>query len=277
MNPLDKAIWYIESHFAADLTLDAIAAVAGASRFHLTRAFGYATGLSVMRYVRGRRLSEAARALAGGAPDILALALEAGYGSHEAFTRAFRELFGTTPESVRACASLHDLDLLEPIRMDQQALASLAAPRFETRGPLLIAGLTQRYDVITSAAIPSQWQRFGAWIGQVPGQRGRDAYGVIHNPDAEGNMEYLCGVEVAHGSRVPAELTCITLPVQHYAVFSHAGHVAEIRRTMHTIWNHWLPQSGRQAVDAATLEHYGERFDPATGQGGFEIWLPVGE
>jgi len=44
---------------------------------------------SVMRYVRGRQLTEAARCLASGAPDILAIALEAGYGSHEAFTRAF--------------------------------------------------------------------------------------------------------------------------------------------------------------------------------------------
>ncbi len=76
-------------------------AIAGVSRFHMVRAFAAATGLSVMRYVRARRLSEAARALADGAPDILALALEADYGSHEAFTRAFRDHFGVTPEAVR--------------------------------------------------------------------------------------------------------------------------------------------------------------------------------
>jgi transcriptional regulator GlxA family with amidase domain len=38
-------------------------------------AFGAATGRSIMRYVRGRRLTEAARSLADGAPDILAVAL----------------------------------------------------------------------------------------------------------------------------------------------------------------------------------------------------------
>ena len=77
MNPAQKALWYIESHLADALTLDEISSVGGVSRFHMVRAFAEVTGLSVMRYVRARRLSEAARALAGGAPDILNLALEA--------------------------------------------------------------------------------------------------------------------------------------------------------------------------------------------------------
>src|SRR5260221_12013680 len=102
MNPGQKALWFIESHLARELTLEQIAGVGGISRFHMVRAFAAATGFSVMRYVRARRLTEAARALAGGAPDILTLALDAAYSSHEAFTRAFRDHFGVTPESVRA-------------------------------------------------------------------------------------------------------------------------------------------------------------------------------
>ena len=61
MNPAQKALWYIESHLANALTLDEIAAIGGVSRFHMVRSFAAATGLSVMRYVRARRLSEAAR------------------------------------------------------------------------------------------------------------------------------------------------------------------------------------------------------------------------
>src|SRR6201990_3217399 len=106
MNPAQKALWFIERHLAAPLTLDGIAGVAGISRFHMVRAFAAATGLPVMRYVRARRLTAAARALAGGAPDILNVALDADYGSHEAFTRAFRDHFGVTPEAVRAGACL---------------------------------------------------------------------------------------------------------------------------------------------------------------------------
>src|SRR4030088_213575 len=125
MNPAQKALWFIESHLADALTLDEIAGVSGISRFHMVRAFAAATGFSVMRYVRARRLSEAARALANGAPDILSLALDADYGSHEAFTRAFRDHFGVTPEAVRAAACLDHLELQEPIVMDSTAIDHL--------------------------------------------------------------------------------------------------------------------------------------------------------
>src|ERR1700756_4714976 len=145
MNPAQKALWFIESHLAGELTLDEIAGVGGVSRFHMVRAFVAATGLPVMRYVRARRLSEAARSLAGGAPDILSVALDADYGSHEAFTRAFRDHFGVTPEAVRGAAHLDNLKLQEPITMDSTVIENLQPPRFETGKPLLIAGLGERY------------------------------------------------------------------------------------------------------------------------------------
>lgn len=69
--------------------------------------------------MRGRRLTEAARSLACGAPDILAVALDAGYGSHEAFTRAFRDRFGPTPETIRAQGNLNEIEPMEPIKMDE--------------------------------------------------------------------------------------------------------------------------------------------------------------
>src|SRR6202165_3231011 len=195
MNPAQKALWFIESHLGRQLTLDEISGVAGVSRFHMVRAFGAATGLSVMRYVRARRLSEAARALAGGAPDILELALEADYGSHEAFTRAFRDHFGVTPEAVRAATRLDTLHLQEPIVMDSTAIDNLQPPRFETGKPLLVAGLGERYTCESGAAIPGQWQRFHQKLHDIPGRIGKVAYGVCCNGDDAGNFDYIAGVE----------------------------------------------------------------------------------
>jgi len=73
-----KALWFIESHFADELSLERVVEVAGVGKYHLKRAFGTATGYPVMRYVRGRRLTEAARRMAGGADDILAVAVDSG-------------------------------------------------------------------------------------------------------------------------------------------------------------------------------------------------------
>ena len=275
MNPVGKALWFIESHFAHELTLDDIAGCGCVSRFHLARAFETATGFSVMRYVRGRRLSEAARRLASGAPDILAVAIEAGYGSHEAFTRAFREQFGLTPDALRARGHLDNLAIVEPIKMDETLLTHLEPPRFEDGKALLVAGLSERYTSETCAAIPSQWQRFGDYFGKVPGQVGNVAYGVCYNADDSGNIDYLCGVEVSDFSALPAELSRLRISPQRYAVFSHREHVSTIRRTWNTIWNQWLPASGHIPADAPNFERYDEKFDPVSGMGELEIWLPL--
>jgi AraC family transcriptional regulator len=277
MNPAQKALWFIESHLADALTLDEIASVAGISRFHMVRAFAAATGLPVMRYVRVRRLTEAARALAGGAPDILMLALEADYGSHEAFTRAFRDHFGVTPEAVRAASRLDNLELQEPIVMDSTALDNLPAPRFEICKPLLIAGLGERYTWESGAAIPGQWQRFHQSVANFPSRIGPVAYGVCCNADDAGNFDYIAGVEVPDFSDLPREFSRVRIPEQKYAVFAHRDHISTIRRTINTIWNQWLPVSGLKAADAPSFERYDENFDPLTGNGGFEIWMPVGD
>jgi AraC family transcriptional regulator len=275
MNPAQKALWFIESHLAGALTLDEVAAVAGVSRYHLVRAFAAATGFSVMRYVRARRLSEAARTLAHGAPDILTVALDADYGSHEAFTRAFRDHFGVTPEAVRGSAQLDNLKLLEPITMDSAVIDNLKPPRFEVSKPLLIAGLGERYTWDSSAAIPGQWQRFHQSVQNFPGRIGQVAYGVCCNGDDAGNYDYIAGVEVADFSDLRREFSRVRIPEARYAVFSHGDHISTIRRTINTIWNHWLPASGLKAADAPSFERYDENFDSLTGNGGLEIWVPI--
>jgi AraC family transcriptional regulator len=277
MNPAQKALWYIESHLAEPLRLDEISNVAGVSRFHMVRAFAAATGFSVIRYVRARRLSEAARALAAGAPDILHVALDADYGSHEAFTRAFRDHFGVTPETVRAATCLDKLKLQEPILMESTAFDTIAPPRFETGKAMLVAGLGERIHCENGAGIPGLWARFHQYVASFPGRIGEAAYGVCCNGDDAGNFDYIAGVEVSDFSDLPRDFSRVRIPEQRYAVFVHKEHISTIRRTISTIWNHWLPQSGYKVADAPNFERYDAKFDPVTGNGGFEIWVPIKE
>jgi len=241
------------------------------------RAFATATGFSVIRYVRARRLTEAARALAAGAPDILDVALDADYGSHEAFTRAFRDHFGVTPETVRATTCLDKLKLQEPILMNSTASDSLAPPRFETGKAMLVAGIGDRFSYEGSAGIPGLWARFHQYVASFPGRIGPVAYGVCTNGDDAGNFDYIAGVEVADFSDLPREFSRVRIPEQRYAVFAHTEHISIIRRTISTIWNNWLPSSGHKMADAPTFERYDEKFDSVTGNGGFEIWVPIKE
>jgi AraC family transcriptional regulator len=277
MNLVAKALWYIETHFAEEISLDDIAAMADVSRFHMSRAFGLATGRSVMRYVRGRRLTEAARALSLGAPNILSLALDAGYGSHEAFTRAFRDQFGLTPEAVRQRGDLDNLELVEPIKMSESGTVVLEEPRRETGAALLIAGLRVRYSNETIAGIPMQWQRFAPFIGSISGQIGGAAYGVCCEFDESGQFDYVCGVAVSSLAGLPPELSGVRIPARSYLVFRHRGHVSGIHATWQAIMNRWLPDSGLRMANAPNFERYADDFNPNTGLGAVEIWVPIEE
>jgi len=97
----------------------------------------------------------------------------------------------------------------------------------------------------------------------------------MYNFDEEGNFDYLCGVEVADFSRVPAGWATLRLAAAKYAVFTHGEHVSTIRRTWATIWDSWFPSSGHEVADAPHFELYGEDFNSQTGTGGVELWIPL--
>ncbi len=274
-NPLERALWCVETRFAGPLTLDDIAETAGVSRFHLSRLFALVIGRPVMDYVKARRLSVAARALADSGSDILTIALEAGYGSHEAFTRAFRDQFGTTPDQARKPGVIDTFPLQEALRMPTTATAPALKPRIVEGKALLIAGINERYGCGPGAGIPAQWQRFGPHIGALPGEVRGVTYGVIHNSDDTAGFDYLCGVEVADFAQVPPELDRLRISPHLYAVFSHEGHVSAISATIQAIWSTWLPNSDYEAQDAPNFERYGPQFNGMTGMGGLEFWVAV--
>jgi AraC family transcriptional regulator len=118
MHPIGKTLWYIETHLSDESTVERLSDVAKVSSYHLVRSFGAVTGLPLMHYVRYRRLSKAAVELSTSDLRILDIAMNAGYNSHEAFTRAFVASFGVPPETLRSANSLQEIKLVEPIKMN---------------------------------------------------------------------------------------------------------------------------------------------------------------
>ena len=276
MTLTNKALWVIERNLTRPLTLADLADTCGVSRYHLAHAFGQATGLPVMQYLRGRRLTEAAQALASGAPDILDLALDAGYGSHEAFSRAFRAQFGVTPEMVRRQATTEELTMIKPMEYTDNNRATLAAPRFVQAAPMLAVGFAKHHPFEKPQDIPIQWQTFMATMyADIPHKSQTAPIGISWEMDDDGNFEYVCATEVSKFSSTPKGLIEITIPAQRYAVFSHDGHVSAVGATYNAILNDWLPASGERAADAPCLEHHKPTFNPQTGMGGVEIWIPL--
>src|SRR3954470_21177639 len=79
----------------------------------------------------------------------------------------------------------------------------LSAPTFRQGPGLLVAGLNESYGQDTRAQIPRQWERLAPHLGKVPGQVGRDAYGVCHASGPDCQFEYLAGVAVSSPDRLP--------------------------------------------------------------------------
>ncbi|UVC10343.1 AraC family transcriptional regulator [Rhizobium sp. TH2] len=276
MNIIENAIWQVESNLRRPIALETIAEMSGVTPTYLTRAFASATGNSLMRYARARRLSEAARILALGVPDILGLALDVGYGSHEAFTRAFREHFGLTPESVRDARTTRHLELTEPMIMDASPKPNLAEPKIEKRDKMLFAGLIKTYAMKDIGGIPALWEQFNAMEGGLTNVvNPKVAYGASLSYTEETGCEYMAAVEVSSLADVPKEFQTATIPAATYAIFSQPGHITLMRPTIMSIWQDWLPRSGYTAEEAPLVEFYPSTFDPVTGNGGFEVWIPV--
>lgn len=161
------------------------------------------------------------------------------------------------------------------------ARAPLDPPRLTDGKPMLIAGLAERHRD-SSAGIEAQWQRFLPHIGKIPRQVGRAAYGVVFDAFRDAtratySFGYLTGVEVSDTARLPEGFGHLEIPAQRYAVFVHNDHVSALPRTIRAIVSRWLPESGHEAArDGIDLfERYGEAFDPQTGMGGVEVWLPL--
>ena len=269
-----RALWYVETHLDEDLSLDAVAAAVGVSRYHLTRAFGATLGVPLATYTRGRRLSRAAHRLAAGVPDILGLALDTGYSSHEAFTRAFVQQFGITPEQVREQGHTDAIALVPPVRMDEPATRPFEPPRIESGRTLRLAGISERHAG-TITALPTQWSRFIPLVGHVPGQVGRVVYGVTYNVDETSAFDYLCGVEVDAFLAEDPPFSRLTIPAQTYAVFTHREHITSLATMIGAVLDRALGAAGYALMDGPFFERYDERFDPRTGNGDVEVWFPV--
>jgi AraC family transcriptional regulator len=153
-------------------------------------------------------------------------------------------------------------------------------PDFIAAGPLNILGITEHLDDCAAQKIPALWNKLMQdYWEKIPGGTDKTGYGLCIDLD-KGNCIYLAGREVNEIQSIPEFLQVFVIPSQTYAVFEHPESVITIRQTIDKIFSQWLPTSGYQLTSTdknrlVFFERYGEEFNPETGKGGIEIWLPI--
>ena len=110
---IEDVILYIREHINEPLNRDVLAEVAGFSIPHFHRVFTAQIGESAASYIRRMRLERAGRKLRMGAVDITEVALAAGYDTHAAFGKAFKQHFGLSPSEFRQLSCWEATELLK--------------------------------------------------------------------------------------------------------------------------------------------------------------------
>lgn len=273
-----NSIEYIEANLFEKITPDDIARVACSSTFHYCRLFKALVGDSVMGYVRKRRLSIAAQRLACEHDDILKLALECQFESHEAFTRAFKKMFHITPKEFKTLHNPVWVNFRKPI--SQQTLEHLQnsismQPKIVERNEFKVIGISETYTQLNTQNIPQLWKQFILQINSITRRKNiNTSYGVC-NPINNGEIDYIAAVEVEDLDDIPHGMVGNIIPTQTYALFTHCGPIQKIHETISYIWATWLPNSPYITTGTPDFEQYDERFDAVNLSGEIDFYIPI--
>lgn len=96
-----RSLDYIERNLSSRLRLEELSKIACLSKYHYHRLFQKMNGESVMRYITRRRMARAASELVRTDARILDIAVTYQFSSQEAFSRAFKNVYGLTPGEYR--------------------------------------------------------------------------------------------------------------------------------------------------------------------------------
>ena len=288
---VQDSIDYIEQHVQDDFSADMLAGRAGFSTYHYYRVFHAYTGLPLMTYVRNRRIAHAACALSQGT-RLLDVALTYGFGSHAAFTRAFRRVMGTSPEQYRARVGPGSLK--PPLEIDLESMriyvkegGIIMEPKIENWEKTHIAGYilhTTTEGGRNRKEIPQFWKDILAdgryeQMHRLPGAVPDEEYGIcINTTQGSGQLDYVIGVTVDDPDRVPDAFDQMTIEPCAYAVFAvpTVDRPAEVPKAIQGTWDYiyreWLPGSGYAYANGhPDFEWYG----PRDGGNHCDIYIPV--
>jgi len=292
MDPLEavgRAIDQIEDRLLERLSVREIAEASGFSPWYFQRVFRAVVGESLGCYIRRRRLGRSIEALLETDQRILDIALEHGFESQEAYTRAFRAVFRLPPGRFRArgqrVSALTLPRRLEERLAHRKRLQSLE-PRIVDRDAAWAVGVQGRFltalspETDNAAVIPELWSRFRARRHEISGAIGAHDYGIIAPPEDEkrrGLFLYTAGTRVGRPDALPQGLSGRELPSGRYAVFEHRASQMSMPQTVVHALVSWLPQSGYQYRQGPEIERYPQHFDPRASDVGAEYWVPVRE
>lgn len=284
---VQQTIDRIEDSLGQPIVLEDLARAAGMSFWHFLRVFRTTVGETLKDYIRRRRLTLAAWALLEKDSSVLDIALEAGFDSHEAFTRAFRAQFACSPREFRQLGVPPQLPRARP-EISGAYLAHLQQgvsrePQLEIHADLRLVGLRAElavspaeFDVVTLGQ--PLWQQFLPMLAHIPHRLDDQILflcDILASSDEHMRCVLMPCVAVSQFGSVPEPLVAEVRPRSVDAVFQHRGGGQAWEYTMQYIYGTWLFDSNKQLSDLPLLYRFHPDHSPFTPQPDLHVWLPL--
>ncbi|MCX5399128.1 AraC family transcriptional regulator [Streptomyces sp. NBC_00102] len=279
---LNQAMEHIELHLDQAIDVGELARIAATSEYHLRRMFSALAGMPLSEYVRRRRLTLAGAEVLAGRETLLEIAVRYGYGSGEAFARAFRAMHGIGPgEARRTGAALHSQSRMS-FRLTVEGSSSMRyriveKPAFTVAGPkarvpLVHLGPNQAIIDFVRGIGPGTLESLEKLSDQEP----RGIVAVCDDLDpsrAEGTeLDYYQGVITS--GEVPDGVTALAVPAGTWGVFTASGPIPQaIQELWRDVYAEWFPSNpyrGRPGPEILRT-----RLSPDKTEAEAELWLPV--
>jgi AraC family transcriptional regulator len=281
---LNRLVEYVEDHLSEDLDVAELSRGLGTTEYHLRRMFSSLAGLPLSEYVRRRRMTVAAGdVLSDG--DLLDVAVRYGYGSTEAFGRAFRAVHGTSPSDARRNGG--------PLRTQPQLRFRLTVEGntpmdtrithktafrligHAARVPLIYEGINPHIQAHIASLPASEHARLKELSSTEPTGLLQVSADVDTDYAEGSDLTYLHGVAVETGTPVPDDLDAIDVPAGDWAVFRTEGpHPDTLQSTWAATATDWFPSNPWRLRPGPSIVSVLDRspdFSIAT----CELWLPV--
>ena len=282
MNMLERmnsTIEYIEAHLLDELHMPTIAKVAGTSESEIQKTFYALTGISIVEYIRRRRLSLAGLELQKKEKTVLEIALAYGYTSPDSFTRAFRQLHGMTPSAVRkgGCLlkSYGKFTFVLTIK-GVNAMNYKILKKEEMR----IIGFKKWFSTENDSQmqeIPKMWDSVTDEMAKkITALSSNDGVVGLCADMYNGGFDYWIGC--MSDKACPEDLEELRIPASSWAVFEIIGPMRPLPNAMQDIWkriySEWLPNSVYEHAMLPEIEYYSSG-DMMADDYKSEIWIPI--
>jgi AraC family transcriptional regulator len=280
---INRSIDFIETHIRDDIRLEDVSHHVDLSPFHFHRVFHSVLGETVTEYIKKRRLSFSAEDLFLTTKRIIDIAFDYGYESQEAFTRAFKQMFGVTPGAFRKSKEHYQLlyELTKRTPLNEEKIIHVGRvhqmePKFIHKDLFHIVGLQVHSS--KSQDIPMLWDQLDQVHHNIQHKVSETVFlGVMEPTGVNVEFNYIAGLEVSKQENVPEGMVGKTFPANEYVVFTHKGTTETLQDTYQYIYGTWFPKNGFDRGIGPEFELYddGRFFGPMNLNSEIDIYIPI--